>query len=922
MAENAWHELDGQTVLGRLKSSVEKGLSPEEAVRRLETYGPNELVRKDGRGVWRLLITQFTGPLVLLLVAAGIASIVLGDVKDAGVIFAIVILNGLLGFRQEYSAEKAMAALRKMAVPKVRVRRGGSEMEIPARELVPGDILLVEAGNVVPVDARILVAANLRAQEAALTGEAAPVGKDTAPISDPETSLGDRSNCLFMGTSVTYGRGEAVVVETGMTTQLGKVASLLAETADEATPLTCKIRHLAHILVGVAIFLVSLVAVQGLIRHDDWRTVFLTAVSMAVAAVPEGLPAVVTIALALGARRMLRRNALIRNLPAVETLGSVTTICTDKTGTLTQNRMTVVRLESGDGRVSMPENPEESVEIPAAARQHQLVLAAAALCNDAVLTASPTDPFATLGDPTEGALVVAAARAGLPKDGLSADCPRLAEAPFDSDRKRMSTVHRLPEDTSSVIAACLAPVVQSDTGAVLFAKGASGSILDTCARRLDGGTVKPFTDTDRQVEMGKGDALAGDGIRVLAVACKPLQAVPADVAAEENEFIYLGLVGMIDPLRPEVRDAAQTCLKAGIRVVMITGDHPLMASYIGRQLGLPNAEHPVTGRDVAAMSEDGLREGVKDTSVFARVSPEDKLRIVDALQANGHIVSMTGDGVNDAPALKSADIGVAMGITGTDVAKGAADMVLLDDRFTTIEAAVEEGRVIFDNIRRFVQFILACNAGELGVMLAAPFLGMPLPLLPVQILWMNLVTDGLPALALGIEPPERDVMSRPPRHPDAPVIDKKMGANILWMGAVMMIFSLAVGYYFWGKAGSPVGGAAHGEATQAVVWQTMLFTTMVFIQLFLAFALRSTTDFVWRKGLFSNPPLIWALAVTGILQAAVVYVPILQDFFRTTALSGRQFGLCLLTGFSVYLLVELSKGVKRFTFPSTPVPEH
>lgn len=914
VTEKAWYELDGKAVLDHLMSSVEKGLSPDEAALRLGKYGPNELTRKEGRGVWVLLVTQFTGPLVLLLVAAGIASIVLGDLKDASAIFAIVILNGLLGFRQEYSAEKAMAALRKMAVPKVRVRRDGKESEIPARELVPGDMLLVEAGNVVPADARILVAANLRVQEAALTGEAAPVNKDTSAIYDPDTSLGDRSNCLFMGTSVTYGRGEAVVVETGMNTQLGKVASLLEETEDEATPLTCKIRHLAHILVVVAIFLVSLVAVQGILRHDDWRTVFLTAVSMAVAAVPEGLPAVVTIALALGARRMLRRNALIRNLPAVETLGSVTTICTDKTGTLTQNRMTVVHLDSGDGRVQLPEDPEQSVDIPATGPHHQLVLAASALCNDAVSTQSATDPFATLGDPTEGALVVAAARAGLRKEELIADCPRIGEAPFDSDRKRMSTVHSLPENRASLIAACLNPIIHSDTGAVMFTKGSPGSILDACVSCLDGGTVKPFAADEHQVEMKKVDVLAGDGIRVLAVACKALAAVPENVGEAETELVYLGLVGMIDPLRPEVRESAQICLKAGIRVVMITGDHPLMAGYIGRQLGLPNAENPVTGREVAAMSEEVLREAVRETSVFARVSPEDKLRIVDALQANGEIVSMTGDGVNDAPALKSADIGVAMGITGTDVAKGASDMVLLDDRFTTIEAAVEEGRVIFDNIRRFVQFILASNAGELGVMLTAPFLGMPLPLLPVQILWMNLVTDGLPALALGIEPSERDVMSRPPRHPDAPVIDKEMGANIIWMGLLMMILSLAVGYFFWREAGSPLGGgAAHGdgEAPTAMVWQTMLFTTMVFTQLFLAFALRSTADFVWRKGLFSNPPLIWALAVTGVLQVAVVYVPFLQDFFRTTSLSAGQFALCLLAGFSLYIIVELSKVFKK-----------
>lgn len=941
-----WHTLSFDAVAEGLEVASEKGLSESVASERLAEYGPNELTHEAGRSPWRILAAQFASLLVGLLVAAAVVSFILGDVKDAVAIGVIVILNGLLGFKQEYSAEKAMAALKKLSVPRVRVRRDGVAREIDAIDLVPGDVMLLEAGNMVPADGRLVVCAGLRVQEAALTGESEPVEKQLDPIDHAEGAVGDRTNMVYMGTVITYGRAEAICTGTGMATELGQIATLLSETEDEATPLTEKIEHLGKVLVFVALGLIAIVAVLGLLRGDDARTVFLTAVSMAVAAVPEGLPAVVTIALALGARRMLARQALIRNLPAVETLGSVTVVCTDKTGTLTRNKMTVTKLMGAAGDIALPGEDNHDVNDDAL-----LCLVAGALCNDAQIegweeprrhgdteemlreSVAADTPLRdsrnvvdgeeeeevggqrsedggdeAIGDPTEVALVVAAAEAGLLKDDLEKVLPRIGEAPFESDRKRMTTLHEIGADPTGAAKWLLDSCGAGDTGAIAFVKGAAAGMLEvsTGVSTLDG--VKPLDEAGRKELRAANDAMAGQGIRVLGLAYRLFDKPDPHMGAGELEqdLVFVGLVGMIDPLRDDVPESVATVCEAGIRPVMITGDHPLMAGYIGRELGIVGHgdKDVLTGVELGRMSDEELKQAAADTQVFARVSPEQKLKLVDALQADGEIVSMTGDGVNDAPALKSADIGVAMGITGSDVAKEASDMVLLDDRYATIVAAVKEGRVIFDNIRRFVRFILSANAGELMVMLVGPLLGMPLPLLPVQILWMNLVTDGLPALALGVEGPEKDVMQRSPRRPDAPIIDWRMGGQIVWIGLLMAALSLFVGYRAWD--GVAVGEVSH-EAAHAYPWQTMLFTTMVFAQLFLALAVRSSKRLLVQIGLFSNMPLLGAIAVTVVLQLAVIYVPILSAFFHTAPLTLTQLGTCVGTAALLGLAVEVEK---------------
>jgi P-type Ca2+ transporter type 2C len=944
-----WHMLAGEVVAEELQVGVETGLSDAAAAARLVEHGPNVLTQEQGRSVWAILVAQFASLLVGILVAASVVSFLLGDVKDAIAIAAIIILNGVLGFKQEIGAERAMAALKKLSVPHVRVRRHGAVQEIEAAALVPGDVMLLEAGNMVPADGRLVVCAGLRVQEAALTGESEAVEKQLEALGDPEAPVGDRSNMVYMGTVVTYGRAEAICTGTGMGTELGQIATLLNETEDEATPLTEKIEQLGKVLVFVALGLITIVAVMGLLRGENVRTVFLTAVSMAVAAVPEGLPAVVTIALALGARRMLARQALIRNLPAVETLGSVTVICTDKTGTLTRNQMTVTKLVGVSGDIALP------TEGASVSDDALVALVSGALCNDSQvgggqgkttearrhggdetgeeLRESPSPGYRTerfsqrcpgegeeasegvIGDPTEVALVVAAADAGLIKRELEETLPRVGEAPFESDRKRMTTLHEIGAERPAMVKRLLGVYGAEGKAAIAFVKGAAAGLLEVSASVLGPDGVTLLDDAGRKKLLAANDALAGEGIRVLGLAYRLFDKVePHMEAAElEKELVFVGLVGMIDPLRDDVLESVATVTAAGIRPVMITGDHPLMAAYIGRELGIiEEGTDVLTGVELARMSEAELRAAAAETQVFARVSPEQKLKLVDALQADGEIVSMTGDGVNDAPALKSADIGVAMGITGSDVAKEASDMVLLDDRYATIVSAVKEGRVIFDNIRRFVRFILSANAGELLVMLVGPLLGMPLPLLPVQILWMNLVTDGLPALALGVEGPEKDVMQRPPRKPDGPIVDRRMGFQILWIGALMALLSLWVGYRAWD--GAPLVAATHGEGhgeAQAYPWQTMLFTTMVFAQLFLALAVRSSRRLLWQIGLFSNRPLLLAIAVTVVLQLGVIYVPVCASFFHTVPLSATQLGTCVGVAALLGIAVEIEKLLRR-----------
>ena len=911
-----WHRLDAQEAVEQINSDLINGLTTAEAARRMAEYGPNDLVERGNKNPWAILLEQFRGIMVVILMISAVVSIILGETIDAVVIMIIVVLNAILGFTQEYRAEQAMAALKRMAVPHVRVRRDGHLQEVTARELVPGDIIQLETGNTIPADARLLETANLRVQEAVLTGESEAVEKDPAPLVEENPPLGDRINSIFMGTVVTYGRGVALVTDTGMRTQLGKIADMLQSVGIEKTPLQRRLEQLARGLALAALVLVAIVFTLGLLRGENWIDMFRVSVAMAVAAIPEGLPAVVTIALALGAQRMLEHHALIRKLPAVETLGSVTVICSDKTGTLTQNRMTVTVVDVAGHSLNMKErlrsfSPTVKQEDPVEPLLRDspaivLTLAAGALCNDAVLEAIPGESgtFSSVGDPTEGALVIASARAGLWKTELERAFPRVAELPFDSDRKRMTTVHSPNPD---LVPDLLNPYQDDrpdffEPGHYLvITKGAVDSLMEVSNRVWSGGQTEPLDEHWRGRILKANNDLAQNGMRVLGLAfCQSDTADPV-----ERNLILIGIVGMIDPARPEVKDAVREAKAAGIRPVMITGDHPLTASYIAEELGIAQGRKTLTGRDLDAMTIEQLEDVVEDVPVYARVSPEHKLKLVQALQHRGHIVAMTGDGVNDAPALKKAEIGVAMGITGTDVSKEASDMILLDDNFATIIASVKEGRRIYDNIRKFIKYTMTSNAGEIWVMLLAPFIGMPLPLTSLQILWVNLVTDGLPGLALAIEPAERTVMQRPPYPPRENIFGRGMGRDILWVGLLMGLVSLGVGflYYQMDPSASPA------------VWQTVTFTTLTLAQMGNALATRSDQDTLFQIGLFSNKAMVGSVMLTFILQLAVIYVPFLNRAFSTTPLSLRD--LLISLGFSVivFFAVELFKWIRQRVKP-------
>lgn len=949
MNSTTWHTLDVPEALNNLQSDTSNGLDEAEVVRRRAEHGPNALVERGGKSPWRILWEQLTATMVIILIVAALLSAVLGDYKDATVILVIVILNAILGFSQEYRAERAMAALKKLAVPTVKVRRNGRVQEIAARDLVPGDLVLLEAGNLVPADGRVLESANLRIQEAALTGESEAVDKDPNALATADLPLGDRRNMVYMGTIVTYGRGQMLTIATGMSTELGSIATLMQSTKRAPTPLQRRLDHLGRMLAGVALAIVAVIFGLGLLRGEALTAMFLTAVSMAVAAVPEGLPAVVTIALALGAQRMLKRRALIRKLAAVETLGSVTVICSDKTGTLTENRMTVTVLDVAGQQIDLPgERASNLADAKSAApgrnglsallTEHPalaLLLVGGVLCNDALLEPSDNvtiqppppnlpqtgggtvpslirDPEETplsggetrlVGDPTEGALLLAAARLGLTQADLQASFPRIAELPFDATRKRMTTVHAthtLPENLQ-----ILANLPWNGSGGieqmpfVAFSKGAVDGLLNGSTTVWNAGKIEPLDATWRQRISATNDQLAQNGMRVLGVTYQPLQVAATNGQTDhlEQSMTFVGLTGMIDPARPEVRAAVATCKRAGIRPVMITGDHPLTAQAIARELEIASDSRVLTGQEVEAMSMPELEAVVNEVAVYARVSPEHKLKIVQALQARGHIVAMTGDGVNDAPAIKKADIGIAMGITGSDVTKEAADMVLQDDNFATIVAAVEEGRVIYDNIRKFIKFLMTTNSGELWVMLLGPLIGMPLPLLPLQILWINLVTDGLPALALGVEPAEQSIMQRPPYPPNASIFSRGLGWQILWVGLLMGLITLGTGYWYW----------SHGLAQ----WQTMIFLTLTLAQMANVLAVRSEREFLWQVGLLSNKPLLFAVILTFGLQLAVIYVPFLQGFFSTVPLSPSDLAIGLALSSVVFWAVECEKWLKR-----------
>ncbi|MDF1743996.1 MAG: cation-translocating P-type ATPase [Gimesia sp.] len=937
-----WHQRTGSDALGQLDSHATNGLSDDQVEVRRAQYGLNELVEMGGRDPWRILWEQLSGAMVFLLIVAAGVSAFLHEYTDSAVILAIVVLNAALGFVQDYRAEKALAALKKLAVPVVRVWRSGVVREMSACELVPGDIVHLEVGNYVPADCRLLESVNLKIQEAALTGESEPVEKQNEPLKGDDLPLGDRTNMAYMGTIVTYGHGQSIVTETGMNTELGHIARSLQTVKTEMTPLQKRLAQVGRTLALAAIGIVALVFVMGLLRGEDLRLMLTTALSLAVAVVPEGLPAVATVALALGARRMFKRKALIRKLPAVETLGSVTVICSDKTGTLTENRMTVTVLDVAGNRMDLTEilqkgqpftesdvsNKQVTMWDTAADNSSlSLLLLGAGLCNDAELELDEAHHrFRAVGDPTEGALIVAAARLGLRKDRLLALFPRVSEIPFDSDRKLMTTVHQVTpsahDASDEPVRVALDAIAQLVGDHIAFTKGAVDALLDACQYVWDKDELKPMDDGWQRRIAAANENLAARGMRVLGVAFRAHN-VSNDAAANsqpdklkiclteevEQDLIFIGMLGMIDPPRPEVAEAITRCRSAGIRPVMITGDHPLTASHIAQQLNIADNGQTLTAQELGCLSGDELRVAVETTSVYARVAPQHKLQLVQALQENGQVVAMTGDGVNDAPALKQAHIGVAMGITGTDVAKEASQMVLLDDNFATIVNAVEEGRIAYDNIRKFIKYTMTSNAGEIWVMVLGPLMGMPLPLLPLQILWINLVTDGLPGLALALEKAELDTMQHPPHLPKEHVFGRGMGRDIAWIGLLMGIISLSMGYWYW----------ASGSETEAH-WRTIIFTVLTLAQMGNAMAIRSSHDSLFQIGIFSNRALIGSVALTFGLQLAVIYWPPLQSILKTTALTGGELLLCIALSSVVFWAVEAEKLLLRWRLRASDQP--
>ena len=863
----AWHTVEVDEALLQLDSSV-TGLTTEEAQRRLAEQGLNILPEGRHRSLIVMLVGQFTDFMIVVLLLAALISGFVGELQDTIAILVIVLLNAIIGTVQEFRAERAVAALREMAAPEAHLLRDGRAVTLAASELVPGDVVLLEAGNIVPADLRLLEVEELQADESALTGESQPVGKQSARLSEAELAIGDCHNLVFKSSLITRGRGKAVVIATGLETEIGHVAELLHGEAGVKTPLQIRLARFGRYLALSVLAICAVVFVAGLLQGQPAMLMFLTAVSLAVAAIPEALPAVVTISLALGAHKLIRHNALVRNLPAVETLGSVTYICTDKTGTLTQNCMSVeVYFVAGERHESFPDSSGSPLWVE---------FGQAMTLNNDVLEKGGKPA----GEPTELALFEAVQRAGFDKVALEDSMPRLAAIPFDSRRKRMTTLH------------------PSTEGVVAYIKGAPELILPRCkqaAAGLDG--TMAFEPDDLLAEV---ERLAAEGYRVLAFAMRELSALPETIEAEavEQDLIFLGLVALIDPPRPEVEQAVKDCLTAGIRPVMITGDHPGTAMTIARRMGITNDEHAMlSGAELEKLSDEAFAGMVETVRVYARVTPKQKLRIVKALQANGEFVAMTGDGVNDAPALKRAGIGVAMGKKGTDVAREASDMVLLDDNFATIVTAVRSGRRIFDNIRKFIKDTMSSNSGEIWTLFLAPFLGLPIPLLPIHILWINLVTDGLPGLAFTAEPAERGIMQRPPRSPSESIFAHGMWQHIIWVG-------LFVG-------GISIASQAWAISRGVEYWQTVVFTVLTVSQLFHSLAVRSERESIFTIGLLSNLPMLGALLLTLLLQLSVIYTPALNPIFHTAPLPLFDLIVCLLLSSLVLVAVELEKWLVR-----------
>jgi len=873
MANLEWYTLEKEAVEKELSTSLSKGLDDKEAAERLERYGYNEIEQKKRKTIFQMYVDQFKDFMIIILIIAAVISGLLGELTDAVVILMIVVLNAVLGVVQENKAEESLAALKRMSAPSAKVLRNGRHDIIPARMLVPGDVVILETGDLVPADIRITKALNLKVQEAALTGESVPVEKDESPLSMKNVPLGDRVNMGYSGSLVTYGRGEGIVVGTGMDTEVGKIAKMIQSVEEVETPLKKKLQALGKVLGIAALAICAVIFIVGVAYGKEIFEMFLTSVSLAVAAIPEGLPAIATIVLAIGVQRMVKRNAIVRRLPSVETLGSATVICSDKTGTLTLNKMTVERLFYNSRVYSANKDIE-----PLDSGEHlRLLVTTGVLCNDSKLKETDEGIIA-LGDPTETALVDLGLKVGINKEQLEAGQPRVDEVPFDSKRKLMTTVHAL-ENCYRV-----------------YTKGAVEELLKISDSILLDGKVVKLEQQHRDTILKTNEDMARDALRVLGMAYKDIRDLSrgSGEQAYENGLTFIGMMGMIDPPRPEAKEAVALCKRAGIKPVMITGDHSVTAVAIARDLGiLTEGEEAVTGAQLEDISDRDLVDRVDHISVYASVSPEHKVRIVKAWQARGQIVAMTGDGVNDAPALKIADIGAAMGIVGTDVSKEASDMVLTDDNFATVVAAVEEGRVIFANILKAIQFLLSCNVGEILTLFVATMLNWHEPLLPIHILWVNLVTDSLPALALGVDPAEKNIMDRKPRNPEKNIFDKGMITRIIYQG--IMVGTLTLAAFVFGSQRSLEAG------------RTMAFTVLALSQLAHAFNVRSNRQSVFKMGLLSNRYLLGAVTLSALLVFAVLEVPLLASVFKVTALSAAEWKMVGILSLAPVVVVEAVK---------------
>ncbi|MEK6713471.1 MAG: cation-translocating P-type ATPase [Nitrospirota bacterium] len=886
-----YHQQKSEEVLAVLSTSV-NGLSNDEARKRLFEYGPNEIKETAKRTPIGMFADQFKDFMIIILIVAAVISGLLGEVADTIAIVVIVILNAIMGFVQEYRAEKAIEALKMMATPASTVLRDGVPHSVPTPEVVPGDIILLDAGKVVPADLRLIESFQLKIEEAALTGESVPVEKTIAHLHEEMIPLGDRRNMAYKGTVVSYGRGRGIVVGTGMQTELGRIAAMLQEEEEVKTPLQKRLSSFGQRLAIAVMAICAIVFVVGILRGEPTILMFLTAVSLAVAAIPEALPAVVTISLAIGAKKLVIQNALIRKLPAVETLGSVTYICSDKTGTLTLNKMTVEEIYVDDRLWRSAELPVTELSGTELNSVHKggiaYLMTALALNNDTHLDATGK----VVGDPTEIALYNIAKDKGFDKHDIGEKFKRIEEIPFDSDRKCMTTFHIIPPLEK------IPPFEKGGKGGIIsFTKGAVDVLIEKSENILTADGLKPI---DSETIHRINDRMAADGLRVLGVAMRLWDTMPASVTPDdvENKLTLLGFAGMMDPPREEAKEAVSVCKAAGIRPVMITGDHPITARTIARRIGIIDDDGDVmTGVRLERLPMQDFEDKVEHISVYARVAPEQKLKIVKALQDRGQYVAMTGDGVNDAPALKRADIGIAMGITGTDVSKESAHMILLDDNFATIVKAIKEGREIFDNIRKFIKYVLTSNVGEVWTLFLAPFLGLPIPLLPIHLLWINLVTDGLPGLALTAEPAEKDVMKRHPRHPKESIFAHGLGIHIIWVGLLLG------GVTIFTQAWSIHTGHSH--------WQTMVFTVLCLSQMGHVLAIRSEKESLFSQGILSNKPLFAAVLLTFILQLATIYIPFLNPVFKTEPLSLGELLFALAMSSVLFVAVEIEKWFKR-----------